>query len=203
MSVCFLLTSLPGPISETGFCGVTALATESMTLQADSLKGGSTKVWQPHGTLRPSSWTTWSLLPSTAWLYRPKQMQELDLPQLHLSAPLWMRVNWEIWENMKIGLKDEFNYYHDASLISTYLPRLEIHFILFQVHTTSTVATIKSTSTASSMWIQDTTSFTSGLYVLLSWTYWNIFLINYFEKRFLYDSSTFFIYINDNWKMPF
>ncbi|XP_039975764.1 Down syndrome cell adhesion molecule-like protein 1 homolog [Xiphias gladius] len=33
---------------------------------------------------------------------------------------------------------------------------------LDEVHTTSTVATIKSTSTASSMWIQDTTSFTSA-----------------------------------------
>lgn len=40
--VCFLLISLRSWITEMGFFGVTALATESMTLQANSLKGGST-----------------------------------------------------------------------------------------------------------------------------------------------------------------
>ena len=88
----FLTKSLRALNSGTGCCRTTDSAIESTTLQADSSRGGSTRLWRPHGNRRASSWATWSLPPSTAWLFRPIPKQESDLPQLHHSAPLWMKV---------------------------------------------------------------------------------------------------------------
>lgn len=46
-------------------------------------------------------------------------------------------------------------------------------FFLFQVHQTSTASTSKSTTTAATMWIEDTTRFTPGMCCVVggTWVY--------------------------------